>query len=152
MPSLVVPSPLGALTLTSDGSSITNIDFGKHAKTMASSDKVLMKCRKELQEYFDGKRSSFSATVSPEDTAFQKKVWREMLCIPYGSTISYKELSKRAGKPNAIRAAASACGKNPIVILVPCHRITASNGGIGGYSGGVEKKRWLLRHERETQA
>ncbi len=156
MPSLVLSSPLGPLTLSSDGASITSIDFGKHAKTMTSGDKVLVKCRKELQEYFDGKRSAFSVAVSPEGTAFQKKIWKEMSRIPLGKTISYKELAKRAGKTKAIRAAASACGKNPIVLIIPCHRIIASRtaarmAALGGYSGGISKKRWLLKHEAKTK-
>jgi methylated-DNA-[protein]-cysteine S-methyltransferase len=149
MPSLVLSSPLGPLTLTSDGSGITGVDFGKHPKTTASGDKILEKCRKELQEYFSGKRSQFSVELLPEGTEFQKKIWKEMQKIPYGKTISYKLLAKRAGKPKAIRAAASACSKNPIVLLIPCHRIIASNGGLGGYSGGTSKKQWLLKHEQE---
>ncbi len=149
MPSLTLPSPLGVLTITSDGQAITSVAFGKQKSSKEKTDKVLLQCRKELKEYFGGRRQKFSVAISPQGTDFQRIIWREMLRVPYGKTISYSELSKRIGKPKAMRATGSACGRNPIVILIPCHRIIASGSGIGGYSGGLEKKRWLLEHEKK---
>jgi len=108
---------------------------------------------KQLREYFEGKRKRFSnfakATLDGElgGTGFQRAVWREISKIPFGETITYKELAKRAGRAKAIRAAASACGKNPMPIVIPCHRVVGSSGSLGGYSGGLDKKKWLLRHE-----
>lgn len=147
MSSLVIPSPLGPLTLVSNGTAITGVRFGNHAKSTTMTNNILKKCTKELQEYFKGLRSKFSVAIAPESTDFQKKIWKEISRVPSGRTISYRELAKRTGRPKAIRAAASACGKNPIVILLPCHRIIASNGGFGGYSGGIERKKKLLKLE-----
>ncbi len=113
--------------------------------------RLLQQCAKELEEYFNGKRFTFTVPIAPKGTEFQEKVWAAMLRVPFGETISYKTLAKRAGKPKAIRAAASACGKNPILILIPCHRIVASDGTQGGYSGGISKKRWLLGHENNRR-
>ncbi len=147
VPSLIAPSPIGPLTITSNGKVITEVRFGKHTKETTTKDKILKQCKKELQQYFSEKWTTFTVPVAPEGTDFQKKIWKQMLRVPFGKTISYGELAKHAGRPKAIRAAASACGKNPIVILIPCHRIIASNGTLGGYSGGVRIKKWLLEHE-----
>ena len=101
----------------------------------------------QFREYFEGKRRKFDLTLNPEGTSFQKKVWELLQEIPYGKTISYLELSKRLGNPKAIRAAAAANGKNPLWIIVPCHRVIGSNGDLTGYAGGLHRKKWLLEHE-----
>lgn len=154
MPLLTIPSPLGNLTLESDGKAITGVRFGENEKLEPQNFATLQlrQCAKELQEYLLEKRSAFTVKSAPEGTDFQKKVWKEISKIPFGQTITYKELAKRAGKPKAIRAAASACGKNPIVIIIPCHRVvTTRTAGrmpaLGGYSGGITKKKTLLKHE-----
>jgi methylated-DNA-[protein]-cysteine S-methyltransferase len=103
---------------------------------------------RQLQEYFSGNRVNFDIPVRPEGTLFQKQVWNEMQKIPFGQTASYAEIAKRIGRPEAWRAVANACASNPIVIVIPCHRVVGSHGNIGGYSGGIEKKHWLLEHER----
>lgn len=108
---------------------------------------VLQHCINELQEYFDGNRRSFNVPVYQEGTAFQQRVWNELLKIPYGATINYLELSKRIGDVKAIRAAASTNGKNRIAIIIPCHRVIGSNRELVGYAGGLPNKRWLLQHE-----
>ncbi len=152
MPSLIIPSPLGPLTISCSGQVITSVEFGKKFAAVetgsVASLRVMKKCAKELGEYFNNERSTFTVPLAPIGTDFQKKVWKAMLRVSFGETISYKTLAKHAGKPKAIRASASACGKNPILILIPCHRIVASEGKIGGYSGGMAKKRWLLGHEK----
>ena len=112
---------------------------------------VLRAAAKQLKEYFSGKRKSFDLPLKPEGTEFQMKVWRELSRIPYGTTISYGEQAKRVGDKNAARAVGSANGRNPIAIIVPCHRVVASS-GIGGFGGGLKAKRILLSLEnpRET--
>ena len=101
----------------------------------------------QFREYFEGTRKSFDLKLNPEGTDFQKKVWDLLQEIPYGQTISYLELSKRLGAPKAIRAVAAANGKNPLWIVIPCHRVIGSNGDLTGYAGGLHRKKWLLEHE-----
>ncbi len=101
-----------------------------------------------LEDYFSGNsRAADDLPLDHKGTAFQLRVWRELRKIPAGETISYQELANRAGAPKAARAAGQACGANPIPILIPCHRVVAADGSLGGYSSGLERKRWLLRHE-----
>ena len=104
-------------------------------------------CVFQLQEYFDGKRKAFDIKLNPEGTDFQKKVWNRLLEILYGKTLSYLELSKQLGDVKAIRAVANANGKNPIWIIIPCHRVIGSDGSLTGYAGGLSRKQWLLEHE-----
>ncbi len=152
MSSVVIASPLGPLTISCVGKAITRVEFGKKSATVetgsAASLRVMKKCAKELEEYFNNERFTFTIPLATKGTEFQEKIWEAMLRVPFGETISYKTLAHRAGKPEAIRAAASACGKNPSLILIPCHRIVASDGTAGGYNGGLQKKRWLLNHEK----
>ncbi len=101
----------------------------------------------QFSEYFDGKRTVFDLKLNPEGTDFQKSVWDALLEIPYGKTVSYLELSKTLGDVKAIRAVAAANGKNPLCIVVPCHRVIGSNGDLTGYAGGLHRKKWLLDHE-----
>ncbi len=103
----------------------------------------------QISEYLEGKRQTFSVPICPEGTAFRMKVWEELQKIPYGHTISYKELACRIGSPNACRAVANACGANPFPIIIPCHRVVASGGRIGGYTGGTDIKLALLTLELE---
>lgn len=101
----------------------------------------------QLKEYFNGKRQSFSLPLAPEGTEFQKQVWKELCNIPYGETISYKTLATRAGNVNASRAVGMANNRNPIGIIIPCHRVIGANGSLTGYAGGLDRKEWLLNHE-----
>ena len=101
----------------------------------------------QLQEYFEGKRQNFTLELNPQGTDFQKRVWQALLEIPYGKTVSYLELSKTLGDVKAIRAVAAANGKNPLWIVVPCHRVIGSDGSLTGYAGGLHRKKWLLEHE-----
>jgi len=101
----------------------------------------------QLHEYFSGKRTAFALELAPRGTPFQREVWNALLDIPYGDTISYAELARRIGKPNAVRAVGAANGANPIPLIIPCHRVIGSNGTLTGYGGGIERKQWLLAHE-----
>lgn len=101
----------------------------------------------QLNDYFSGKRKSFDLKLNPEGTPFQKRVWEALSHVPYGKTISYMELSRVLGDPLAIRAVAAANGKNPIWIIIPCHRVIGSDGSLTGYAGGLSRKKWLLNHE-----
>jgi len=108
---------------------------------------MIHQCTEELIEFFAGRRKVFTVPVHQEGTDFQKRVWSELLEIPFGKTISYLDLSKKLGDPKAIRAAASANGKNKIAIIVPCHRVIGSDKTLVGYSGGLWRKKWLLQQE-----
>lgn len=108
-------------------------------------------CCLQLKEYFKGKRSKFSILLKMEGTEFQKKVWEEITKIPYGKTVSYKELAKKINAPYSYRAVANACGANKIPIVIPCHRVVASN-GFGGYSAGLELKKYLLELECKNKS
>jgi len=101
----------------------------------------------QLNEYFEGKRKSFDLLLKPNGSSFQKRVWDALQEIPFGKTISYLELSKKLGDVKAIRAVAAANGKNPLWILIPCHRVIGSDGSLTGYAGGLHRKKWLLDHE-----
>ena len=105
----------------------------------------------QLREYFDGKRKVFDLMLNPQGTDFQNKVWRALLTIPYGKTMSYLDLSKKIGDVKAIRAVAAANGKNPLWIVVPCHRVIGSDGSLTGYAGGLHRKKWLLEHESQAK-
>lgn len=135
-------TPIGKLFLYSEAQTLTNVSFDQNGVDDTTPD-----VKKQLTEYFAGSRVNFDLKVRPEGTLFQKQVWEEMQKIPFGETITYAELAKRVGRPEAWRAVANACGKNPIVIVIPCHRVVGSYRKLGGYSGGLDKKQWLLQHE-----
>jgi len=143
-----IKTPLGVAKI------IGNAD-GLSAITVLNSDEPLTDVIPEsledavyqLNEYFEGKRTDFSLILNPEGTEFQKKVWTELQNIPYGKSKSYLELAKLLGDPNATRAAASANARNPLWIVVPCHRVIGSDGSLTGYAGGLHRKQWLLNHE-----
>lgn len=107
----------------------------------------LERARREINEYFEGGRQKFTIPVVPEGTEFEKQVWQALLKIPFGKCMSYGELAKQIGKPGAARAVGRAAGKNPVPLIIPCHRLIAANGGIGGFAGGLDEKRKLLKHE-----
>ncbi len=140
-------SPLGWIKISGTANGIQSVEFAS-IKGNDILEKNLSKCVKQLQEYFSGKRKKFSLHFDFHGTVFQKKVWKELQRIPFGETISYKELAERIAKPTAFRSVANACNKNPLPILIPCHRVIASNKKIVGYSGGIKKKKWLLEFEK----
>lgn len=117
------------------------------------SDKVpeiLRQCKDELQEYFEGKRKEFTLNLSPEGTAFQQIVWSELRNIPYGETTAYRTIAIQLKNPGSVRAVGHANARNPIAIIIPCHRVISEDGKLTGYAGGLWRKQWLLEHEGNT--
>lgn len=143
-----IETPLGPVHIRSTPGHITAIEFNAHhAERTIAGTMLEYQCARELGEYFDGARKEFTFPVDQPGTEFQKRVWTELMKIPFGRTISYHELAVRLGDPKCIRAAGTANGKNNIAIVVPCHRVIGSDGSLTGYAGGIKKKEWLLRHE-----
>ncbi len=148
MPSLIVPSPLGSLHLTSVNGALTALNWDAGPAEAGSPDAVLLEAARQLAAYFAGTRTLFALPMRPAGTAFQQRVWDLMVAIPYGGTLTYGDMAHRLG--SAPRPVGGACGRNPLPILIPCHRVVGGGGRAGGYSGfgGVETKAWLLGHER----
>ena len=147
MESVVIGTPLGFAELQGDENGLVAITVFDAKKSLDIVPPVLEDAVHQLTEYFEGTRKEFDLTLNPQGTDFQKRVWKELLNIPFGKTLSYLELSKKLGDVKAIRAVASANGKNPLWIVVPCHRVIGSNGDLVGYAGGLHRKKWLLEHE-----
>lgn len=146
---ITIPSPLGNIVATADKQGICSLDFKDNALQNNHPNIHLEQLKVELEEYFLGKRKTFTVPLNPKGTPFQKSVWKVLLDIPYGEKISYTQEAIRLNHPKAVRAVANANGKNPISIIIPCHRVIAKGGGIGGYSGGISKKEFLLELERK---
>jgi methylated-DNA-[protein]-cysteine S-methyltransferase len=144
----VINSPIGYLEISANGKGISSLYFLDSFTGAGKPEGIVKVCSDQLEEYFEGKRKEFYLDLDLEGTEFQKKVWNELLKIPFGETISYLELSKRIGNVKAIRAVGNANGKNPVSIIVPCHRVIGNNGSLIGYGGGLWRKRWLLEFER----
>jgi len=142
-------SPLGILKISADEKGIKEIEFAQEEfkSIQNSSSKIIKDCIKQLDEYFRGKRKSFELKLNPEGTEFQKKVWKELLKIPYGTTLSYGEIARRIKNQKAVRAVGQAIGRNPISIVIPCHRVIGSDGSLTGYASGLWRKECLLKHE-----
>lgn len=146
-------SPIGTLRLVADAQGLREVWFetGRHQKmpspTWVHSSRALAFARVQLEEYFAGERQTFELPLHPLGTPFQLAVWKELEQIPYGVTVSYGDVARRIDQPTAVRAVGAANGRNPLPIIVPCHRVIGSNGSLTGYGGGLERKRWLLRHE-----
>lgn len=146
-----VPSPIGELRLTSDGVALTGLYTAGQERPGALShvedEGPFRVARAELEQYFAGERRTFTLPLAPLGTGFQRAVWRALLEIPHGVTLSYQQLAIRVGRPGAARAVGRANAHNPIAVIVPCHRVIGADGSLTGYAGGVEIKRWLLEHE-----
>ena len=140
-------SPLGFLVLKSDGQSVTSVSFSENELQEQNPCDILLLCQAQLERYFAGKLLIFDLPLSPEGTEFQQKVWTELLKIPYGETITYMDLAIRLGDAKAIRAAGTANGRNPIAILIPCHRVIGAGNKLTGYAGGIWRKKLLLELE-----
>lgn len=142
-------SPLGLLEISADEGGITSLYFvDEKTKPIAKNNELLKEAVIQLEEYFNGIRKEFGLKLNPQGTDFQKKVWTELLNVPFGKTNSYLDLSKKLGDAYAVRAVGNANGSNPISIIVPCHRIIGNNGKLVGYGGGLWRKEWLLNHEK----
>ena len=154
---IVVASPVGKLRLIASDKGLVAIDvrnvrIASNLETSASAQKILSATKKQLEQYFAGKRTTFDIPLDLEGTEFQQQAWRALCRIPYGKTISYGQQAKNIKKPKAFRAVGSANGKNPIPIIVPCHRVVAGDGSLGGYSLGLKMKKQLLALEGVSEA
>ena len=146
---LTIDSPLGPLRLVADGDALTGVYLPRQPAPEAPEARapVLARAAAQLAEYFAGARRDFDIPLAPRGTDFQQRVWRELTRIPCGQTRTYGELARALDAPTASRAVGAANGKNPISILVPCHRVIGGSGALTGYAGGLDAKRWLLEHE-----
>ena len=146
-----VKTPVGTAEITGDanGVSVIHVLDAEHAATKKIPPE-LKEAASQLSEYFRGKRQEFTFKINPSGSEFQQNVWKELLKIPYGKTVSYMDITKKLGDVKAIRAVASANGKNPLWIVVPCHRVLGSDGSLTGYAGGLWRKKWLLEHENPS--
>lgn len=145
-----IKTPLGIAKIMGDENGVSAIsvaDDGIYSTTIPA---VLEEAVFQLNDFFEGKRTHFTLKLNPSGSNFQQKVWKSLVEIPFGKTMSYLELSKKLGDVKAIRAVASANGKNPIWIVVPCHRVIGTDGSLTGYAGGLWRKKWLLEHEKPT--
>ena len=141
----------GILQIKTNEESVTNTSFvDVLGEDSYNKPRILSEAQKQLEEYFSGRRKVFDLALFFQGTSFQENIWRTLLKIPYGKTVSYTEEARLAGCERAVRAVANANGKNPIAIIIPCHRIIRSDGSIGGYSGGVWHKEKLLLHEKNN--
>jgi len=148
MEECIIKSPLGYTKIVGDEEGVSSVVvLNSEEKTTDIIPVELEDCVIQLNEYFAGDRTLFDLKLNPEGTTFQKQVWNALQTIPYGKTLSYLELSKQLGDVKAIRAVANANGKNPLWIIVPCHRVIGSDGSLTGYAGGLHRKQWLLEHE-----
>ncbi len=167
MEMMIIETPIGALNaLVDDAGKLAELHFSERqflgsseflggprrspprtSEEPRSSEAPNWPVAKQLSEYFAGKRTVFELDLALRGTTFQLDVWNALRDIPYGDTISYAELARRIGKPNAVRAVGTANGANPIPVIIPCHRVIGSNGTLTGYGGGIERKQWLLALE-----
>jgi methylated-DNA-[protein]-cysteine S-methyltransferase len=148
-----IQSPLGFLRATTGPAGITSLAFIEESPstfvTKSDSNPHLELLSTELDEYFAGTRKIFTVPLTPNGTDFQQQVWKNLHAIPFGETRTYHQQSQQLGNTLAIRAVAAANGRNPIAILIPCHRVIGANGNLTGYAGGLQRKKWLLDHERK---
>jgi methylated-DNA-[protein]-cysteine S-methyltransferase len=150
-----IDSPIGRLMLTSDGEALTGLYMGTPSKrpditgdwAQNGTAGPLPLVARQLKEYFAGSRRAFELPLRMQGTEFQRRVWQELIKIPYGETWSYGQLAKRIGSPNGSRAVGLANGRNPIAVIVPCHRVIGADGSLTGFGGGLPRKQWLLEHE-----
>lgn len=160
METTFIKTPLGVAKIVGDENGIAVISILEEGdprvklesaeQITAETPSVLQESVQQLQEYFEGNRTDFDFKMNPSGTEFQQRVWQELQQIPFGKTMSYLDLSKKLGDVKAIRAVASANGKNPLWIVVPCHRVIGTDGSLTGYAGGLWRKKWLLEHECPT--
>jgi methylated-DNA-[protein]-cysteine S-methyltransferase len=155
---ITISSPLGALRLVADGTALAGVYFEDHHPAPidlgapSPTDPVLARAAEQLREWFAGARTRFELPLAPRGTEFQRAVWRALSAIPFGELRSYAEIATAIGRPGSARAVGAANARNPLSIVVPCHRVVGTGGGLTGYAGGLERKAWLLSHERRRAA
>lgn len=151
---ITMETPIGRLIIKENGTAVTTIQVAwekeEVSETQGKETPLLRETKKQLQEYFDGQRKSFDLPLQPDGTVFQQKVWQALRQIPYGETRSYKELADMVGNPKACRAVGGANNKNPILILIPCHRVIGTDGSLTGFAVGLPAKKYLLEQEQRT--
>ncbi|MBI5507644.1 MAG: methylated-DNA--[protein]-cysteine S-methyltransferase [Deltaproteobacteria bacterium] len=147
-------SPLGEILIAADDDALRAVllpTAGEASKPPADWQRrrtaLLDEAKRQIEAYFDGTRYEFKLPLAPTGTDFELEVWKELSRVPFGATVSYGDVARRIGKPKATRAVGAACGKNPLPLVIPCHRVIAAGGGLGGFSGGLHLKRSLLSHE-----
>jgi methylated-DNA-[protein]-cysteine S-methyltransferase len=150
----IYKSPIGNLQIEDDGNNITSIEFitNSDERGLENTAKNVTKLFEQLDEYFSGKRRGFSISYNLDGTDFQKRVWKALEQIPYGETKSYKDIATAIGNRRASRAVGTACKKNPLPIIIPCHRVIGSDGSLTGFGGGLNMKSWLLEHENNNKS
>lgn len=141
-------TPLGLLRIRASDAGLTEIAFVDTRDETPRPHPHTQRCREQLAEYFAGRRHGFDLPLAPQGTPFQQNVWAQLRGIPFGETCSYAEIAERIGQLKAMRAVGAANGRNPLSIVVPCHRVIGRNGQLTGYAGGLDRKRWLLLHEQ----
>ncbi|WP_139906003.1 methylated-DNA--[protein]-cysteine S-methyltransferase [Clostridium thermarum] len=142
-------SPIGYIRIKGDDEAILAIDFAEEGQNKECYPEHIKDCITQLDEYFAGKRKSFDVSYLLKGTEFQKKVWTELSKVSYGEKVSYKDIAKRIGNEKAVRAVGTTNGKNPVSIIVPCHRVVGADGKLTGYAWGLWRKEWLLEHEKK---
>lgn len=146
-----LPSPIGPLRLVASPNGLRQIEFsplaGPDPEWVEGSTPIIDEAARQLNEYFAGSRHSFDLPLEPAGTDFQQSVWKVLRAIPFGETISYGEQARRLGDAKKARAVGSANGRNPLPIVVPCHRVVGADGSLTGFAGGIDTKKWLLSHE-----
>lgn len=142
-----IKTPIGWLKISASDSAITAIDFDANPLRTVKPNRWTARCKQQLDEYFSGARRRFDLPLDATGTAFQKRVWQALIKIPYGKTCAYADIAGAIGKIKAVRAVGAANRRNPIPIVVPCHRVIGRDGSLTGFGGGLDKKEWLLKHE-----
>ena len=144
-------TPVGKICIGEDNGAITRVTWTQLPKSYIQEEtELILRCKKQLEEYFAGKRKTFDLPLAPKGTAFQQRVWKALQDIPYGELRTYQEIALAVDNPKGCQAVGGANGKNPIAILIPCHRVIGKDGSMTGYSGGLEKKEWLLELEKQN--
>ncbi|MHC1684035.1 MAG: methylated-DNA--[protein]-cysteine S-methyltransferase [Clostridiaceae bacterium] len=141
-------SPIGVLEIICSEDSLQEISFVNEEKQIENTNLIVKKVVNQLEEYFQGKRKEFDIKMELQGTDFQKQVWNQLIKIPHGKTASYKDVAIKINNEKAVRAVGNANNKNKIPIIIPCHRVIGANGKLVGYDGGLDKKQWLLNHEK----
>lgn len=155
MPTTDMDTPLGRLRLVTQNDCLTRIEFLNDqaaASPARDPDALLARARAQIEEYFCGRRHSFDLPLAASGTRFQNQVWSALRGLAFGQTTSYGALARQIGRPQASRAVGAACGRNPLPIVVPCHRVLGQSGQLTGFAGGIDRKRWLLQHEAALPA
>ncbi|MCX7833054.1 MAG: methylated-DNA--[protein]-cysteine S-methyltransferase [Ignavibacteria bacterium] len=142
---------IGTLKITADEKFIYSINFSTPSSNPKNTLKTIKECVKQLKEYFNRKRREFNLPLKLEGTEFQKKVWKELMKIPYGKVVSYSYIAEKINSPNSVRAVGNANNRNKFAIIIPCHRVIAKNGTLSGYAAGITKKKWLIDFESSNK-